>query len=102
MAGLSKFIQGAMENINPELPVDDQAELLPYDKKWEFPRDKLELGECKAHPLLFNKVQLSSHGWVNPAPDLIHCKTVHVPGIKHVTSWLVRLAALPFQFLLSH
>ena len=34
-----------MENINPELPVDDQAELLPYDKKWEFPRDKLKLGE---------------------------------------------------------
>jgi FMS-like tyrosine kinase 1 len=27
------------------LPVDEQAELLPYDKKWEFPRDKLKLGE---------------------------------------------------------
>jgi FMS-like tyrosine kinase 1 len=25
--------------------VDEQAELLPYDKKWEFPRDKLKLGE---------------------------------------------------------
>ncbi|KAJ9583946.1 hypothetical protein L9F63_021720, partial [Diploptera punctata] len=43
VAGLSTFVQGAMENINPELPVDEQAELLPYDKKWEFPRDKLKL-----------------------------------------------------------
>ncbi|KAG8226012.1 hypothetical protein J437_LFUL004133 [Ladona fulva] len=43
-AGLGNFDNGALENINPELGVDDQAELLPYDKKWEFPRDKLKLG----------------------------------------------------------
>jgi FMS-like tyrosine kinase 1 len=46
IAGLANFEKGAMESINPELPVDDQAELLPYDRKWEFPRDKLQLGEC--------------------------------------------------------
>lgn len=34
-----------MENLNPDLRVDDQAELLPYDKKWEFPREKLKLGK---------------------------------------------------------
>jgi hypothetical protein len=46
IAGLANFEKGALESINPELPVDEQAELLPYDKKWEFPRDKLKLGEC--------------------------------------------------------
>ncbi|XP_069682523.1 vascular endothelial growth factor receptor 1-like isoform X2 [Periplaneta americana] len=45
IAGLTNFEKGAMDSINHELPVDDQAELLPYDKKWEFPRDKLKLGK---------------------------------------------------------
>lgn len=42
--GLSHFEGGATECLNPDLGVDDQAELLPYDKKWEFPREKLKLG----------------------------------------------------------
>lgn len=45
MAGLDNFEKGALECLNPELRVDDQAELLPYDKKWEFPREKLKLGK---------------------------------------------------------
>ncbi|XP_043527965.1 vascular endothelial growth factor receptor 1 isoform X2 [Frieseomelitta varia] len=44
-AGLMHFEEGAVECLNPELTVDDQAELLPYDKKWEFPREKLKLGK---------------------------------------------------------
>ncbi|KAF4525589.1 hypothetical protein B566_EDAN015527 [Ephemera danica] len=41
--GLQTFETGATECINPDLGVEEQAELLPYDKKWEFPRDKLKL-----------------------------------------------------------
>lgn len=41
--GLADFEKGAVENINPDLGVDDQAELLPYDKKWEFPIEHLKL-----------------------------------------------------------
>ncbi|XP_015606080.1 vascular endothelial growth factor receptor 1 isoform X2 [Cephus cinctus] len=44
-AGLMHFEEGAMECLNPDLTVDDQAELLPYDKKWEFPRERLKLGK---------------------------------------------------------
>lgn len=47
LAGLENFDKGALENLNPELTVDDQAELLPYDKKWEFPREKLKLGKTR-------------------------------------------------------
>ncbi|XP_056632203.1 vascular endothelial growth factor receptor 1-like isoform X1 [Diorhabda sublineata] len=43
--GLANFEKGAVENINPELGIDDQAELLPYDKKWEFPIEQLKLGK---------------------------------------------------------
>ncbi|CAK9796532.1 Vascular endothelial growth factor receptor 1 [Anthophora plagiata] len=44
-AGLMHFEEGAVECLNPDMTVDDQAELLPYDKKWEFPREKLKLGK---------------------------------------------------------
>ncbi|XP_017764514.1 PREDICTED: vascular endothelial growth factor receptor 1 isoform X2 [Eufriesea mexicana] len=44
-AGLMHFEEGAVDCLNPDLTVDDQAELLPYDKKWEFPREKLKLGK---------------------------------------------------------
>jgi FMS-like tyrosine kinase 1 len=44
-AGLDNFEQGNPESINPELTLDEQADLLPYDKKFEFPREKLKLGK---------------------------------------------------------
>lgn len=44
MVGLANFEKGALESINPELPVDEQADLLPYDRTWEFPRERLTLG----------------------------------------------------------
>ncbi|XP_076277206.1 PDGF- and VEGF-receptor related isoform X2 [Lasioglossum baleicum] len=44
-AGLTHFEEGAVECLNPEMTVDDQAEFLPYDKKWEFPRERLKLGK---------------------------------------------------------
>lgn len=44
-AGLTHFEEGALECLNPDLTVDDQADLLPYDKKWEFPRENLKLGK---------------------------------------------------------
>lgn len=47
-AGLMHFEEGALECLNPDLTVDDQAELLPYDKKWEFPRERLKLGKRTA------------------------------------------------------
>lgn len=44
-AGLANFEEGNPESINPDLALDEQADLLPYDKKYEFPRDKLKLGK---------------------------------------------------------
>ncbi|XP_023247599.1 vascular endothelial growth factor receptor 1-like [Copidosoma floridanum] len=44
-AGFAYFEEGAVVFMNPELTVNEQAEYLPYDKKWEFAREKLKLGE---------------------------------------------------------
>jgi len=42
---LLNFERGAVESWNPDLGIEAQAELLPYDKRWEFPREKLKLGK---------------------------------------------------------
>lgn len=38
------FYDGDVDKINPELSVSDQAYLLPYDKRFEFPSARLKLG----------------------------------------------------------
>nr|XP_024218987.1 vascular endothelial growth factor receptor 1 isoform X2 [Halyomorpha halys] len=43
--GLYNFSEGQVEAIDPNIDIGEQADLLPYDKKWEFPRDKLKLGK---------------------------------------------------------
>lgn len=42
-SGLSNFYDGQREHINPKLALDEQADLMPYDKRYEFPREKLRL-----------------------------------------------------------
>ncbi|XP_076382328.1 vascular endothelial growth factor receptor 1 [Megalopta genalis] len=44
-AAFLHFEEGAVESLNPDLTVDDQAYLLPYDNKWEFPKERLRLGK---------------------------------------------------------
>ncbi|KPU73300.1 uncharacterized protein Dana_GF15270, isoform B [Drosophila ananassae] len=44
-AGLANFEEGAVAHINPDLTLDEQAELLPYNREFEFPRDSLKLGK---------------------------------------------------------
>lgn len=42
--GLENFEKGDPTSLNPDLGIDDQAELLPYKKKFEFPFENLKLG----------------------------------------------------------
>lgn len=44
-AGLANFEEGNIESIDPDVNLDEQADLLPYNKDYEFPRDKLKLGK---------------------------------------------------------
>ncbi len=39
-----RLLEGNSERINPDAPIEDQLELLPYDSKYEFPIGQLELG----------------------------------------------------------
>ncbi|XP_047522609.1 vascular endothelial growth factor receptor 1 isoform X1 [Pieris napi] len=44
-AGLLYFKEGVPKSLNPDLGIDEQAELLPYDDKFEFPPEKLKIGK---------------------------------------------------------
>lgn len=44
-AGLANFEEGNLESFNPNGYLDEQADLLPYNKAFEFPRESLKLGK---------------------------------------------------------
>lgn len=39
------FNSGRIEELNPDMPAEEQAQLLPYDPKWECSRADIKLGE---------------------------------------------------------
>ena len=41
-----RLLEGNVERINLNLPLEDQLDLLPYDNKYEFPSNNLVLGEA--------------------------------------------------------
>ncbi|RWS27211.1 Vascular endothelial growth factor receptor 3-like protein, partial [Leptotrombidium deliense] len=40
----SLFDHGQVEMFNPDMPLDEQVDLLPYEQRWEFPKERLKLG----------------------------------------------------------
>uniref|UniRef100_A0A182JHL4 receptor protein-tyrosine kinase n=1 Tax=Anopheles atroparvus TaxID=41427 RepID=A0A182JHL4_ANOAO len=44
-AGIVNFEEGNLGVYNPELALDEQADLLPYNSEYEFPKDRLKLGK---------------------------------------------------------
>ncbi|XP_058119992.1 vascular endothelial growth factor receptor 1-like [Anopheles ziemanni] len=44
-AGIVNFEEGNLGVYNPDLALDEQADLLPYNAEYEFPKDRLKLGK---------------------------------------------------------
>ena len=40
-----KLLEGNLERLNPDKPIEDQIDFLPYDPKYEFPYERLILGK---------------------------------------------------------
>ncbi|GIX95042.1 vascular endothelial growth factor receptor 3 [Caerostris extrusa] len=38
------FQEGHFGLFDPNMPLEDQADLLPYDERWEFPKENLKFG----------------------------------------------------------
>lgn len=44
--GIERLLKGKPDEINPDIPLEEQKDLLPYDKtKWEIRRENLKFGE---------------------------------------------------------
>ena len=43
------FLNGDPSLINDDLPLDEQASLLPYNPSMEFPRNRIKLGKQIGH-----------------------------------------------------
>ncbi|XP_046640460.1 mast/stem cell growth factor receptor Kit-like isoform X4 [Daphnia pulicaria] len=39
-----RLLNGNAKQINNQSPIEEQVEYLPYDRRWEFPRNRLQLG----------------------------------------------------------
>uniref|UniRef100_A0A182Q009 Vascular endothelial growth factor receptor 1 n=1 Tax=Anopheles farauti TaxID=69004 RepID=A0A182Q009_9DIPT len=44
-AGIVNFEEGNLGIYNPDLALDEQADLLPYNSEYEFPKERLKLGK---------------------------------------------------------
>ncbi|XP_032782222.2 LOW QUALITY PROTEIN: mast/stem cell growth factor receptor Kit [Daphnia magna] len=40
----NRLLNGNVNQLNAQSPIEEQVEFLPYDKRWEFPRNRLKLG----------------------------------------------------------
>lgn len=57
---IQRRLDGNPDGLDPNLPIDYQTEFLPYDKRCEFPKDRLRLGLCSAFKNQFHKFHLTT------------------------------------------
>lgn len=79
-AGIAYFDNGDMSSYNPDLSRMEQADLLPYDHKYEFPRDRLRLSGVKLGAGAFGVVYKAQALGIQPDVDET---TVAVKTIKN-------------------
>ncbi|UYV64420.1 KDR, partial [Cordylochernes scorpioides] len=88
---------GQMELFNPDLPLQEQAELLPYDSRWEFPRDRLRLGKTLGTGAFGRVVQAEAIGL-----DGVSSTTVAVKMLKEWSDVVQSKALLAELKVLIH
>lgn len=96
-AGLANFESGDPESINKELGLDDQVELLPYNRKYEFPRNKLKLGKQLGSGAFGVVVKAYAEG-ILPGEEET---AVAVKMVKKMAGNDVRLYQIPFISIYS-
>lgn len=74
---LNKFVNGNLNSINPDMALDEQADMLPYDQKYEFPREKLKIGKKLGMGAFGVVFVATAHGIVpDEAQTIVAVKTV--------------------------
>ncbi|CAG2106712.1 unnamed protein product, partial [Medioppia subpectinata] len=55
------FETGQIEMFNPDMPLDEQIELLPYDPRYEFPKERLKLESVRYADIMHNQQTSGSY-----------------------------------------
>ncbi|XP_066287844.1 vascular endothelial growth factor receptor 1-like [Branchiostoma lanceolatum] len=64
--------------LDPDLPIDEQTELLPYNSKWEFSRERMKLGKTLGRGAFGQVIEASAFGIEKDK----QCSTVAVKMLK--------------------
>lgn len=78
-SGLANFEAGDLDALDPLLNLNDQADLLPYNQSFEFPREKLKLGRKLGSGAFGVVVEATAQGILNYEEE----STVAVKMVKH-------------------
>ncbi|XP_046457985.1 vascular endothelial growth factor receptor 1-like [Daphnia pulex] len=81
--GALALLNGNPREINDQLNLDEQVEILPYDKRWEFPRSRLKLG-VQLGAGCFGRVVKGEAVGVKDSEETV--KTVAVKMVKSQTN----------------
>lgn len=92
------FDKGQVEMFNPDLPLSDQVELLPYDHRWEFPKDRLKLGRTLGQGAFGRVVKAEAIGLGDHGQSL----TVAVKMLKERADTAQRKALMAELKILIH
>lgn len=77
-AGILLFESDNRESLNPDLELNDQVDILPYDRRFEFPRAKLELKEVLGKGAFGIVMKAVAHGIVaNEKETVVAVKTIN-------------------------
>lgn len=95
-----KYISGGDDmllpiNVGNVLDLEDICEQLPYDKQWEFPRERLKLGK------LLNKIFLHTFEKIVETNLNVPSFYIFSPMHKHVTTclWICESMQLLWYYL---
>ncbi|EFX73007.1 hypothetical protein DAPPUDRAFT_253800 [Daphnia pulex] len=81
--GANKLLRGNPDGIDDQIPMDYQIEYLPYDRRWEFPRNRLKLG-VQLGAGCFGRVVKAEAVGIKDSEETV--KTVAVKMIKSATN----------------
>ncbi|XP_075733895.1 vascular endothelial growth factor receptor 1 isoform X2 [Rhipicephalus microplus] len=92
------FDKGQVDMFNPDLPLCEQVELLPYDQRWEFPKDRLKLGRTLGQGAFGRVVKAEAIGLGDQGQPL----TVAVKMLKERADMSQRKALMAELKILIH
>lgn len=84
------FLDGKPELINPNVPIHEQVDLLPYDRNYEFPKEKLARGKLLGSGAFGCVKEAIAHGSIGGEKGKkVAVKMINARAGKEVVQFLI-------------